>query len=155
MSVGTARHLLRSEPPMIAIRYSYGVSLLAATLRWIACTERRAVLVVSREGFMLWSRSSDAALRTGGYFRTANRPPIEVPPESLVLADVSYAERRAGLMHDSGVWLGEPCTELAIASERYDFGLSLLLLGDAPDRRWQRNGDEEDPMAISVDHSWR
>ena len=23
MSVGTARHLLRSEPPMIAIRYSY------------------------------------------------------------------------------------------------------------------------------------
>ncbi len=23
MSVGTARHLLRSEPPMIAIRYTY------------------------------------------------------------------------------------------------------------------------------------
>ena len=58
-------------------------------------------------------------------------------------------------MHDSGVWLGEPCTELTVASERYDFGLSLLLLSDAPDRRWHRDDDEEDPVAIPVDHKWR
>ncbi len=28
MSVGTARHLLRSEPPMIAIRYSYEIQAI-------------------------------------------------------------------------------------------------------------------------------
>src|SRR5262249_20940841 len=41
----------------------YRVSLIAAILRWLTYTERRAVLVVSREEFVLWSRSSDAAFR--------------------------------------------------------------------------------------------
>jgi hypothetical protein len=36
----------------------YRVSLIAALLRWPEYTERRAVLVVSRDGFILWGRSS-------------------------------------------------------------------------------------------------
>ena len=48
----------------------YDVSLLAATLRWLEYTTRRAVLVVSRDGFVKWARSSKAALRTGAFFRT-------------------------------------------------------------------------------------
>lgn len=148
----------RAVPDMQALSdcaSRYGVSLLAVTLRWLACTERRAVLVVSREGFILWSRPSAAALRTGAYIRTANRPPVEVPPSSLVLARVPDAERRAGLLHARGVWLGEPCTELAVASDRYDFGLSLLLLGDAPDRRWRQDDDDDDPVAVPLDRMLR
>ena len=37
----------------------YRVSLMAAILRWLTYTERRAVLVVSPDDFVLWSRSSD------------------------------------------------------------------------------------------------
>ena len=56
----------------------YEVSLIAATLRWLEYTERRAVLVVSRDGFILWARSSRVALRTGAFFRTS-RGPIPIP----------------------------------------------------------------------------
>jgi hypothetical protein len=49
----------------------YDVSLIAATLRWLACTERRAVLVISRGGFILWARSSDSAVGSGPYLKTS------------------------------------------------------------------------------------
>ena len=61
----------------------YQVSLIAATLRWLQYTERRSLLVISRDGFILWARSSPKALRTGAYFKTANRPPIPIPDASL------------------------------------------------------------------------
>ena len=34
----------------------YRVSLIAAVLRWLQYTTRRAALVVSRDGYILWSR---------------------------------------------------------------------------------------------------
>jgi hypothetical protein len=51
----------------------YRVSLIAAILRWLAYTERRAILVVSRDGFILWSRASDMALN-GAFFHTSGGP---------------------------------------------------------------------------------
>ena len=41
----------------------YRVSLIATVLRWLSYTEKRAVLVVSRDGFILWARSSTPALK--------------------------------------------------------------------------------------------
>jgi len=55
----------------LIVRNRYRVSLIAATLRWLAYTERRAVLVVSRDGYILWARSSTPALKTGAYYRTS------------------------------------------------------------------------------------
>ncbi len=133
----------------------YGVSLIAATLRWLAYTERRAVLAVSRDGFLLWAKSSEAALKTGAFFRTANRPPIEIPTRSPVAAGTAYDEQRAGLDHDAGIWLSEPCRELAVTSERYDFGLSLLLLGDLPEGRWGSEGEDAASGAVPPDRLWR
>lgn len=52
----------------------YRVSLIASTLRWLGYTEKRAILVVSRDGFILWARSSLPALRTGAYFKTSDGP---------------------------------------------------------------------------------
>jgi hypothetical protein len=49
----------------------YRVSLIAAVLRWLEYTEKRAVLVVSRDGFIMWARSSQAALKTGAFYRTS------------------------------------------------------------------------------------
>ncbi len=106
----------------------YGVSLVAATLRWLQYTERRSVMVVSRDGFILWARSSPIAWRTGAYFRTSGRPPIAVPVQSLAAQPDLLERSRGQLAHDSDVWFAEPCEEIALASDQYDFTISLLHL---------------------------
>jgi hypothetical protein len=77
----------------------YRVSLIAATLRWLSYTTRRAVLVVSREGFILWSRASEMALKTRAFFRTSGTP-IEIPAASLAAKQDQLVDNRAGVcMH--------------------------------------------------------
>ncbi|HEB80044.1 MAG TPA: ImmA/IrrE family metallo-endopeptidase, partial [Rhodospirillales bacterium] len=43
----------------------YGVSLTAAVRKWIEFTDKRAAMVVARDGFALWGRASNAAFKTG------------------------------------------------------------------------------------------
>lgn len=115
----------------------YGVSLVAALLRWLEYTERRAVLVLSREGFILWSRASKRAHRTGAYFRTAGCPPIEIPPTSLAASLGDNRGQDLRLPCDPGTWFAdESCEEHALASKQYDFTVSLLHLSSyAPEPR--------------------
>ena len=105
----------------------YQTSLTAAALRWLDYTKRRAVLVVSRDGFMLWSRSSKRALRSGKFFRTANRPPVPIPSRSLA-ANGPLTLNQARVEHDADVWFNEPCEEIVLLADRYDFSISLLHL---------------------------
>ncbi|MGV8838812.1 MAG: ImmA/IrrE family metallo-endopeptidase [Bauldia sp.] len=109
----------------------YRVSLIAAALRWLDYTQKRAVLVVSRDGFILWARSSKPALRTGAFFRTSAGP-IEIPQASLPLQQSLLVDGRATIVHDKGVWFREPVREMTIFAEQYDFAVSLLLLDDTP-----------------------
>jgi IrrE N-terminal-like domain len=122
----------------------YGVSLIACILRWLEYTERRALIVISRDDFVLWSRSSEPALKTRLYMRTRNASPIEVPKNSLIrrkdLADIA----RDGIKHPPEVWFNEDCTELTIHSDRYDQVLSVLLFGSAPPRGFLDTEAEED-----------
>ncbi len=108
----------------------YRVSLIAAVLRWLDYTERRAVLVVSRDGFILWARSSTPALRTGAFFRTSTGP-IEIPAASLPVKLDLLIDGRASIDHGEGVWFKEPVREMTVFAEQYDFAISLLLLDDA------------------------
>ncbi len=110
----------------------YDVSLIAATLRWIEYTERRAVIVVSRDGFILWARSSEPAYRSGIYFKTSNRPPIPVPENSLAAGLITTRNQREGLKLPAGVWFNEDCQEMVVFSEQYDFAISVLLLENNP-----------------------
>lgn len=104
----------------------YDVSLIAATLRWLQYTATRSMLVVSRDGFVLWARSSQSALRSGLYLKTRNRPPIEIPDKSLA-ANIRPLVDSCGVCElDHDVWLRQPCTEHVLLSEQYDFTLSLL-----------------------------
>jgi IrrE N-terminal-like domain len=80
----------------------YRVSLIAAVRRWLDYAERRAVLVVSRDGFILWARSSPAALRTGPYFRTTAGP-IAVPESSLARQN-GLIDGRKGIELGPGIW---------------------------------------------------
>src|SRR5439155_9317405 len=98
-------------------------------LRWLTYTERRAVLVVSRDGFVLWSRSSDTALKTGAFFRTSGTP-VEIPAPSLAATRDQLADGRTGVLHAPGVWFDQEVREMTIFSEQYDFTVTLLLLED-------------------------
>mgnify|MGYP000852625228 CR=1 FL=1 len=108
----------------------YRVSLIAATLRWLSYTQRRAVLVISRDGFILWARSSNAAVKTGVFFRTSSGP-VEIPATSLPVAQELLVNGRATVDHDAGIWFREPVREMTMFAEQYDFAISLLLLEDA------------------------
>lgn len=109
----------------------YEVSLVAATLRWLQYTSRCSMLVVSRDGFVLWARSSRAALKSGLYFKTRGRPPIEIPVKSLAANTHSFTGSAGVCEFEADVWFRQPCTEHVIISDQYDFKLSLLHFPDA------------------------
>jgi hypothetical protein len=107
----------------------YHVSLVAAVLRWLGYTKKRAILVVSRDGFILWARSSEPALTTGAFFKTSLGP-IEIPASSLPLNPEKLLDGCGKIDHPRGAWLREPTVEMTIFAEQYDFSISLLLLDD-------------------------
>jgi hypothetical protein len=107
----------------------YRVSLIAAILRWLTYMTRRAVLIVSRDEFILWSRASDRALKTGAFFRTSGAP-VPIPAPSLAATRDQSVDGRSGVFHRPGVWLPEEVREMTIFSEQYDFTITLLLLED-------------------------
>jgi len=120
----------------------YRVSLIAATLRWLSYTERRAILVVSRDGFILWSWSSDRALKTGAFFRTSG-PPIEIPAASHAATQDHLVDGRTGIAHGPGVWFAEPVREMTVFAEKYDFTITLLLLENR-DRNFGVESEQEE-----------
>jgi hypothetical protein len=142
------RQLLPGAIPTLddlgALADRYGVSLISCILRWLEYTERRSMLVISRDEYVLWSKSSDPAFKTGHYMRTRSGPPIEVPAQSLIgrrdMADIA----RDGILHPPGVWFEEECTELTLHSDRYDQVISVLLFGSAPSRSFLDAAPETD-----------
>jgi hypothetical protein len=121
----------------------YKASLMAAVLRWLSYTEKRAVLVVSRDGFILWARSSERALRTGAYFRTS-RGPVEIPEAALPFHRELLVDGRGSIEHGPGVWLRDAARETTIYAEQYDFSISLLQLEDAQFVIHDEDGPEGD-----------
>jgi hypothetical protein len=99
----------------------YRVSLIAAVLRWLGYTERRAVLVVSRDGFILWARSSEPALRSGAFFRTSAGP-IEIPAAAVPPVGAIERARAAvrGLFPDLGRTDRDPRRRRAAPSRTAD-----------------------------------
>ena len=114
---------------MCASRYQ--TSLTASILRWLQYTERRSILVVSRDEFILWARSSGPAFKTGAFFKTADRPPIPVPSKSLAAQREAAEKNNRVLEIDTGIWLKEPCEEMVLFADQYNFTISLLHLDEA------------------------
>ena len=94
------------------------------------CTSRRSILVVSREGFILWARSSKRALRSGLFYKTRNMPPIEIPQKALAATAHKLNGPVGTCEFADDVWLDQPCTEHVFVSGQYDFALSLLHFAD-------------------------
>lgn len=109
----------------------YSVSLTAMLIKYIELTDKRCLLVVSRDGFILWSKPSDKAFRSGKYIKTAGRPPVAVPARSA--AANNFSSHRVDIQHDVGVWWpDEPAREITVFSQNYDLVITLLELPDEP-----------------------
>ena len=114
----------------------YGVSLTAAILRWLEITEVKAVLIISRSGFMKWAWSSKPAFNAGAFFRTKqNTTPI--PPNSLA-ANESIRQEREGVNIPGRTWFRHAeeamsLKEMKILSDNYDYVITLLILPSVSD----------------------
>lgn len=123
----------------------YGVSLTAATLKWLEYTEQRAVLVVSRDGYIDWARSSESALKSGAFFKTRNKV-TPIPDASLAARRDGQTCEKSGIELDARVWFprepqGMPLQEMKIVSDKYDQTLSLLIMPKA-EPRWAQSADD-------------
>lgn len=126
----------------------YGVSLTAAALRWIEIAEKRAVLIASRDDFMLWAKSNSAAYKSGAYFATRKNT-IELPgcalahTNNVLLGMLSQSEQaKHWFQREPG---SMPIAEMIRVAGQYDYTLTLLLM---PEAEWQRpdhsEGDSEE-----------
>lgn len=115
----------------------YGVSLTAACRKWIDFTDKRAAMVVARDGYATWGRASRAALKSGIFVRSG----MHIPENAL--AAIGADERGFVSSHPvsrpAGVWNfsrgPEPVAELAMVSEFLDLSLTILQFDDAVDVR--------------------
>jgi IrrE N-terminal-like domain len=121
----------------------YEVSLVAAVLRWLRYTERRAVFVTSVDGYIKWAWSSDVAFKSGIFVRTS-RGPVELPAGSAVRQEQFTPDVRGGIDHAAGVWFNEPVREHSFRSEQYDTAYTLLHLRDAEPKAWNEGTPLED-----------
>jgi hypothetical protein len=123
----------------------YGVSPMAAALKWIEIAPKRAVVVAARDGFVLWARSNNAALKSGVYL-AARRQTIEVPANSLLrLTSVSDNGRTS--MQSARIWFSrepegvELLEHVYVSEGYYPYTLGLLLLPDVLPN-WELQDDE-------------
>jgi hypothetical protein len=114
----------------------YDVSLTAVILRWLRYTSRRAVLIVSSEGYAHWAWSSEPAFKTGRYIRTTVSPPYELPAGSGGARGVSASELRNGINQSAGIWFDEPVRELSFHSTAQNCRFTLLHLKNADRGAW-------------------
>lgn len=121
----------------------YEVSVTAAILKWLDITDKRAMIVIGKDGFIDWARSSDPLLKSGIFYR-ARQDVIPLPEASLAAHPELYSDIDADVVHPGGVWPGdEKVREMMILGNRTGMTISLLLYpNDAPPRWWEIDDDE-------------
>jgi hypothetical protein len=111
--------------------HRYGVSLTAAALKWINCTDESAVLILSRDGYMKWAYSSANARKNGAFFRT-RQSVVPIPAGSLA-ASPAITQERKGIELPAALWFphadrNTSLREMKIQSEQYEYVITLLCL---------------------------
>lgn len=106
----------------------YNTSFTATALRWISYTEKKAVLVVSRDGFILWAWSSQAAFKSGYFIKTNGVSPKPLPKGSLAESKGSGIDIDDIANHSSGVWFDDSSIEHCFSTEQYDLVFSIVYI---------------------------
>ena len=129
----------------------YAVSLTAAILKWLTITDKRAMIVVGKEGFNDWAWSCEPLIKSGIYC-AARQSVIELPSASLAALEVDMDTGRYGRRHPAGVWLGsEPVHEMTVFSPSNEMTISLLLYPDRAPSRWEMAQLDEEPTLDAFD----
>ena len=137
----------------------YGVSIMAAALKWIEIAPKRAVVVVARDGFVHWARSNNAA-RKSGLILPAKKNLIEVPDGSLLArseesASGSTQKQSARLWFPREPQGMELVEHIHVVERGWPYTLGLLLLPDAIPP-WERRDEEEEALApLTRSTRWR
>jgi hypothetical protein len=109
----------------------YGVSLTATVLKWIQFTEEKAMIIISRDGFIDWAWSSQSAASSGAFYKSRQET-IEIPAGTLT-ADNSIAIERDGIDVEAAKWFkhadnGLSLREMKVQMDRFDCTLTLLIM---------------------------
>jgi hypothetical protein len=105
----------------------YDTSFTATALKWLDFTKEIAIIVVQRDGFILWSYPSGSARKNGIYF-SPGTPTPETSIENFSTLLNGNARRRVG----AGVWHHQmEADESLILSDKYDVTIFLVqFIGD-------------------------
>lgn len=124
------------------LRERYEVSLTAVVLNWLKSTSCRAMLVVSKDGFIDWSWGSAPLFKSGVYFKAKQ---ITTPVPRASIAGLGSSSGISEIRHPVGVWHpDEPVFESVVFSEYHDMALSLLIYPPyASGRRWEEPAEPE------------
>jgi hypothetical protein len=136
---------------MTAISERYVVSLTAAILKWLTMTDKRAMIVVGKDGFIDWAWSSEPLFRTGIHYR-ARQEVIELPPRSLAALGAAPETARNGAAHAPGIWPGtDPVREMTVFSPTNEMTISLLLYPDRAPTPQELADLEAEPVPDTFD----
>ncbi len=159
MPLDDFRQQLAGQPISIDLLHHlsdrYGVSLMAAALKWSETEPKRMVVVAARDGHVLWARSSPSAYRSG-VFLASRKQLIEVPSGSLLNGPPLGSEAESGT-HPARNWFNRErenvllMEHIHVSSGNYPYTLGLLVLPDALPR-WEEPDDE---LLTPVDEALR
>jgi len=139
------------KPTMELMRHlknRYQVSLSAAILKWLNITEKRAMIVIGKEGFIDWAWSSGPLLKSGVFYR-ARQDVVELPSASLAARRDAAIDNIAGMTHPKGVWPNnEEVQEMMVLSRDGEITTSLLIYPDDPPLRF--SPEEEEPELMDT-----
>ena len=122
----------------------FNVSLTAVILKWLEFTEKRAMLVVGKEGFVDWVWSSKS-LRKSGVYLQPKKAPIELPAQSLAVRKDASFDNQTGTHHAIGVWpFDETVHEMTVNADTYDMTITLLLFPDNVPSYWELKAKASD-----------
>jgi hypothetical protein len=105
----------------------YEVSITAAILKWLGITEKRAMIVVSKDGFIDWAWGSKRLFKSGVYYR-ARQETVQLPELSLAARRDPSIDAEIGCIHPKSVWIGnEEVHEMTVFAAKRDMTITLLL----------------------------
>lgn len=103
--------------------HRYNVSMTAASIKWAQFTDEAAVVVVARDGFILWAATSQSARKAGVRFSKGD--PLPNLAEQRVVSG-AFANR-AALRRPPGVWHTQhEAIEDLIISDKYEVDIFFV-----------------------------
>jgi len=122
----------------------FDVSITAAILKWLEFTDKRAMLIVARDGFVDWARSSQKLFKSGVFLKPKQET-IELPAQSLAAKKDKLFDNESGAHHKVGIWpFKEDVQEFTLLADSYDMTITLLIFDDHAPVHYNEDAPEEE-----------